>query len=302
MTRTPGPSLRKRVSGRELVVVTGKGGVGKSTLSGTLGQLLRGEGSRVLLLEVDPRESLHQMLGVAPSGGEIIEVETGLLLQNLPPRRVMDEIVRERLHLEALVRKVLDSPVYRHFADGAPGLKELAVLVHAWRLAGGSGGRRARRVDTVVLDAPASGHGVSLLAAPALAGGVIRSGPFARMARDLTELMTDPSRSAIVAVTTAEEMPIQEVLELAGTLRDGLGRAPDAVLVNGLYPHCPDSRRAIGGLELWRRRRAANEQELARLRRDLDGPIYELPLLALDRGPALLSALARALREAGAWA
>lgn len=303
MTPVPGagPSLREDLLGRQLVVVTGKGGVGKSTLSGTLGKLLLAERRRVLLLEVDPRESLHQMLGVAPSGGEIVEIERGLFLQNLPPRKVMDEIVRERLRIEALVRKVLDSPVYGHFADGAPGLKELAVLFHAWRLAGGAGRRRAPRVDTVVLDAPASGHGVSLLAAPALAGEVIRSGPFARMAKDLIELITDRSRSAVVAVTTAEEMPVQEVVELAQTLRNSLGRGPEGVLVNGLYPPCPASRRDVEGLELWCRRRQANERELDHLRRHYAGPVYELPLLALDRGPALLAALGRALTETHAW-
>jgi anion-transporting ArsA/GET3 family ATPase len=297
-----GPSLREDVLGRQLVVVTGKGGVGKSTLSGTLGKLLLVERHRVLLLEVDPRESLHQMLGVAPSGGGIVKVEPGLYLQNLPARRVMDGIVRERLRIEALVRKVLDSPVYRHFADGAPGLKELAVLVHAWRLASGASGRRAPRVDTVVLDAPASGHGVSLLAAPSLAGEVIHSGPFARMAHDLTELITDRTRSAIVAVTTAEEMPVQEVVELAEMLRGGVGRTPEGVLVNGLYPPCPPAHHNAEGLELWCRRREANEHELDRLRRHYEGPVYELPLLPLDRGPALLAALGRALRETAAWA
>jgi anion-transporting ArsA/GET3 family ATPase len=295
-----GGGLAARLAHTQLVVVTGKGGVGKSTVSATLSRCLEGLGRRTLLLEVDPRESLHRMLDVPPSGGEIVRVSETLWLQNLPPRRVMDEVVRERLRVETLVRRVLASPVYHHFVDGAPGLKELAVLGHAFRLVNRLGGRRTPRIETVVLDAPATGHGVSLLAAPAAVLGAIHSGPFARMARDLAELVGDPARSAIVAVTTAEEMPVQETVELLAMLRERLGRVPEAVIVNALLPAFPTdvSEGRDEAVELWRRRRGINQHELVRLGSKWEGTLVELPLLPLEPGPELVAALRREIEAA----
>ncbi len=281
----------------ELVVVTGKGGVGKTSISAVLGEVLRRRGRRVLLLEVDPRENLHEMLGVPPSGGEFVGVGDGLWLQNLPPRGVMDEIVREQVRIEAFARRILASPVYHHFVEGAPGLEEVATLGHAWRIVRGRAGRRAPRVDTVVLDAPATGHGVSLMAAPAVAAEMIGQGPFARMAEELGELIADGERSAVVAVTTAEEMPVQETLELIGSLDERLGRRPDLVVANQVYPANP-GRGGDAVDELWRQRREENERELARLAAAWAGPMVEVPLLPMPRGPALVEALRTRLEAA----
>lgn len=301
--RAQGLGLCGRLAAAELVVVTGKGGVGKSTLAAAIGAELRRAGRRLLLLEIDPRESLHQLLAIEPSGGEIVTVEDGLYLQNLPPRRVMDELVRERLRVRPLVRRVLESPIHHHFVEGAPGLKEIAVLGHAHRLVHRLGGHREPEIDLVVLDAPATGHGVSLLEAPALAASVISGGPIGRMARELERVVTDERRCAIVAVTTAEEMPVQEVLELTAVLEARLGRGADVVLANGLYPALPEPE---SGLEdeisrLWRRRRLLNDKEIGRLRGEWSGPLVELPLLPIDRGPSLCDALAHHLRESAEW-
>jgi anion-transporting ArsA/GET3 family ATPase len=292
--------LMQRMARRQLVVVTGKGGVGKTVVSATLGRLLAAAGRRTLVVEVDPRENVHQMLGVPPSGGAIVQAESRLWVQNLKPRQVLDEIVRERLKLELLARRVLDSPIYNHFAAGAPGLKELATLGHALRLLRGLGGPGAPDLDTVVLDAPATGHGVSLLAAPRLVSEVITSGPFASMASELAALVADAEKCGIVVVTQAEEMPVEEALELRQALRERVQRDPELLVVNGLYPPAPQQ--AAGGsdnelVSLWRRRRELNERELARLKAGWQGPRVELPQLPIDRGPALLSALSRCFKE-----
>ncbi|NIM00260.1 MAG: AAA family ATPase, partial [Acidobacteria bacterium] len=94
----------------ELIVVTGKGGVGKSTLTAALGRLLARRGRHTLLLEIDPRESLFRLLDVEPSGGEFQRVDDLLHVQNLGLASVLDEVVREQLHLELLSRRVLASP------------------------------------------------------------------------------------------------------------------------------------------------------------------------------------------------
>ena len=292
--------LMERMARRQLVVVTGKGGVGKTVISATLGRSLAAAGRRTLIVEVDPRENVHQMLGVPPSGGSIVQAESRLWVQNLKPRQVLDEVVRERLKLELLARRVLDSPIYDHFAAGAPGLKELATLGHALRLLRGLGGPGTPDLDTIVLDAPATGHGVSLLAAPRLVSEVITSGPFSLMATELAALIADADKCGIVVVTMAEEMPVEEALELRHALRERVQRDPELLVVNGLYPPAPH--RVPGEsdnelVSLWRRRRELNERELARLKAGWLGPRIELPQLPIDRGPALLSALSRCFKE-----
>ncbi len=293
--------MRDRMAACELLVVTGKGGVGKTAVAAALGGLFAADGKRVLLLEIDPRESAHQMLACPPSGGEAVAVGRRLFLQNLRPRAVLDQLVGEKLKFGFLARRVLASPVYRHFAEGGPGLKELAVLGHALRCVRGSA-RGVPKVDLVVLDAPATGHGVALLAAPLLVAEVIQGGPIGRLTGEVAALVRDRRRTAVAAVTLAEEMPVTEALELRRMLGERLGREPDLLAVNRLYPRLPAglAKRPRGedaALDLWRERRAVNDAELERVAAGWPGPRAELPFLALARGPELVAELGRRLGD-----
>ncbi|HXU46141.1 MAG TPA: ArsA-related P-loop ATPase [Thermoanaerobaculia bacterium] len=290
----------------QLIVVTGKGGVGKTAVSALLGAALAEAGRRTLVAEVDPRENLHQMLGVAPSGGEILRAGPRLWVQNLSPQRVIDELVSEQVKIGLVARRVLASPIYQQFTAGAPGLKEMAVLGQAFRLLSGRAGTGAPAIDTVILDAPATGHGVALLAAPALVAEVIRSGPIGRMSAAVAELVADPLRTAVVTVTLAEEMPVQEVLELAAALEEKLGRRPDLLVANGLFPPFPpalarDAAESDPAAVLWRRLRANQDRELGRLAATWSWSRIDLPLLPLARGPELVAALRRAAEGQAAW-
>jgi anion-transporting ArsA/GET3 family ATPase len=214
---------------------------------------------------------------------------------------------------------VLASPIYEQFSAGAPGLKELAILGHALRLLRRVGPPDAPQLDLVVLDAPATGHGVRLLAAPRLVSEVIGDGPFGALAGELAGFVADPERCGIVVVTQAEEMPVEEALELREALASQLGREPELLIVNGLFPPLPAGlerpevfdpvepllppapppapEMPLGAelLTFWRHRRFLNERELERLARWWEGPRIELPLLALERGPALTDALQQLL-------
>ena len=284
----------KQLESRELVVVTGKGGVGKSSVAAALGVVMARGGRRVLVLEIDPRESVHQMLAAPPSDGEILRVAPNLYLQNLQPRQVLDQVVRERLRFQAIFQRVLESPIYQHFTEGAPGLKEMAILGHSLLLVEGKV-PGADKFDTVILDAPATGHGVSLLAAPLLVSEVIRQGPIAHMTADVAAFISSPRRSGVVVVTLAEEMPVSEALELRQVMDERLDREPDLLVINALYPPLTAGEvdeSADPHTALWRQRRDLNERELARLEEDWTGSRLELPLLAVEQGPALTEALA----------
>src|SRR5512132_889423 len=114
-----------------LVIVSGKGGVGKTVVSAALGRLLAEQGRRVLILEADPRENLHHLFGAEPSGGSVVRVGERIAIRNANPRHLLDDLVRRRLRIGMISSRVLASPVYQHFADGAPGLREMTLLGHA---------------------------------------------------------------------------------------------------------------------------------------------------------------------------
>ncbi len=282
----------------ELIVVTGKGGVGKSLISAVLGRLLSDAGRQTLLVEVDPRENLHHLLDVPPSGGEMVEVAPRLRVQHLLPRTILDNLVREKLKVGPLVKRVLASPIHQHFTEAAPGLKEAAVFGRCLRLLEGHGPRGTPTPDVIVLDAPATGHGASWLGAAQLVSDVISSGPIGHMASLVADFLADPGRSGVVVVTTGEEMPVQETLEFLETMKTRLHRRPELVIANALYPELKEETpedREDPLFDLWVHRRAINETELERLGREWNGPVAHLPLLPLDPGPALVGRLGRRL-------
>ncbi|MBZ0111684.1 MAG: ArsA family ATPase [Thermoanaerobaculia bacterium] len=296
----------------ELLVVTGKGGVGKTTVSAALGLHLSARGARVLIVEMDPRENVHRLLGLPPSGGDQLEATPALSFQNLRPRAVVDTIVQEQVRVGWIADRVLASPVYDHFVGGCPGLEELAILGHALRSLQPTGKSRSGKsrsgksksaessvlpFDHVVLDAPATGHGLALLAAPRLVAEVIQKGPFGRLASELAVFVDDPGRCGVVAVTTAEAMPAQETLELIEALRRDHRRDPELVVVNGFYPPFPD-RAPVDAIDRqWLDRRTVNERSLETLHTSAVERIVTLPWVAADNGVQLARALAHRLDE-----
>lgn len=296
-------TLLDQLSRRQLLVLTGKGGVGKSALTAALGLMLAESRRKVLLLEIDPRESLYRLLDLPPSGGGIVQALPGLWVQNVQPRAVLDRMVREQLRLGVVADRVLSSPVYQQFAEGAPGLKEMAVLAYAQRVVQGQAGQETPRADLVLLDAPATGHGLSLLGAPLLVSEVIHDGPVGKQAKQLADFVSDAARCGILVATLAEEMPTQEALELIGAVERCFSHGPDLLLVNGLYPalgSSPDSSSSPDApwAALWRERRGVNDRELRRLDEVWKGPRIDLPLLPTDRGPDLVAGLQERLEAA----
>jgi anion-transporting ArsA/GET3 family ATPase len=222
---------------RKLLVVTGKGGVGKTTVAGALGLLAAERGDRVIVVEVGDQARLPELFGVAAGGGGTeIELERRLWSISIDPDRALLEWL-QKLGGRVSGRVLASSSTFQYFAAAAPGAKELVSMVKIWELTQGERWRRgAAPYDLVVIDGPATGHALGMLRSPSTFGAIARVGPIAGQSEAVRELLADPARSGFLAVAQATDMAVTETLELKDDLHRYLGRALDAVVVNGILP------------------------------------------------------------------
>ncbi len=222
---------------RELLVVSGKGGVGKSTVASALGLLAAERGLRTIVVEVGEQSRLRALFGAGASEpGEETELQERLWSLSIDPDRALMEWLQS-LGGRVSGRVLASSSTFQYFAAAAPGAKELVSMVKIWELTQGKRWRgRGRSYDLVVLDAPATGHALGMLDSPRTFGAIARVGPIAGQAERLQQLLQDPERSDYIAVAHASELAVTETLELQRRLSEQLGRDLRAVVVNGTLP------------------------------------------------------------------
>jgi anion-transporting ArsA/GET3 family ATPase len=231
---------------RKLIVVTGKGGTGKTTVASALGLLGARSGRRTLVAELGDQHRLPDLFGRShPSHpGAEIELEPGLWSTSIDPERALFEWLRT-LGGRISTRMLAASSTFQYFAAAAPGAKELVSLVKVRELCERRHTDRDRRHDSanedggydlVVLDAPATGHALAMLRSPRTFGAIVRAGPLAEQAQAVRAMLEDPAHSAYLAVAHGTEMAVSETLELEEGLRRQLDRDLDAVVVNGTMP------------------------------------------------------------------
>ena len=286
---------------KRLVFVTGKGGVGKTAVAAALGMVAARRGHRTMVAEVALRDDVHRALAGEEGGWHEARLGDGLYALSVDPERAMEEYLSDQLS-RPFSDLLASSRIFTYLAAATPGMRELLTVGKLWELA-----QRERRTpgaepyDLVVVDAPATGHGLALLDAPRTFGEVAAAGPVARQARTIHRTLVDRAVTGVVAVATPEEMPVNEVAHL----RDALGDRLDLVVANAVRADRFSDREAktIAGaterhpaagaaLSAHARARAQREQ-LGRLRADV-----ELPFLAAPHGGADLEALAGALDAA----
>jgi anion-transporting ArsA/GET3 family ATPase len=309
-TRGYDPSVPARLplTSQRLLVVTGKGGVGKTTVAAALARAAAAGGRRVLAVEVS-RGPLGPLLGAARLGGEPTRIEAGLYGATIEPEEALGDFIEGVLRFRLLARRLLESTSFQVLAAAAPGLAEMLVLN---RVVGWVEARRLGRPvhDLVVVDAPASGHSLPLLAAPRTLGALARVGPVAGLLRRIEGLLADRAKTLVCVVTTPEELAVRETVELHRELV-GLGLAVAPPIVNALPPRrfsasdaeALDSLEAACGphpylraarFQLERRRQA--EAQIAALRRTLGVTPLRLPFLFTPpEGPAAVATLAAEL-------
>jgi anion-transporting ArsA/GET3 family ATPase len=280
------------LEGRRVLFVVGKGGVGKSTVATLLAVALAERGKRVLLAQMESSRRLAEILGLKGEIEGMVEALPNLCVVTVDGESALTEYLGLVLPVRRVQRMVVESKLYHHFVAAAPGLKELMTIGKIWyeeQLAT----PRGRKWDVIVVDAPATGHSLQYLRMPSAAREAFGPGLVRREAQKVVELLTDPERTAVCPVTTAEEMPVNETAEMFHQLRDVLHMPLGVLFVNRVHaaplapadvPEVPSAATPLVADVLRCAREetgwtAINRRYLARLRDAVPMPTVVLPFL-----------------------
>lgn len=231
-----------------LILVTGKGGVGKSTVSAAMAIAAARSGRRVLLVELGARPVMGDLLdGRAPkhTPSEIApDRYPNLWVAHLDAQKALQEYLVESIKVRSLARLATENRVLARLWQAAPSVDEMAVLTALERFEGEAdpSDSSRRRYDHVIVDLPATGHARAMLAVPRGTLGMIRVGSLSDRAKQVDALLHDSSRTALVIVTLPEELPINETVQLAQLLEDDLDIETAAVVINAVLPRVFDER------------------------------------------------------------
>jgi anion-transporting ArsA/GET3 family ATPase len=218
------------------LVVTGKGGVGKTTVCAAEARSLAAQGKRVLVAMCHAKERLSTMLGCERIGPEVAQVAPRIWAVNMDPAKAIEEYGRMTIKVRLLFKTVFESRYTRAFLHAVPGLEEWSMLGKAWWHTSETDAEGAPCYDVVILDAPATGHGLNMLRVPKIIVEVAPRGILRRDAERARTDFQDPDRCGVILVTLPEEMPVIETIELAEALTGELSMPIARVVVNRVLP------------------------------------------------------------------
>lgn len=232
---------------RRFLFVTGKGGVGKTTVSAAAALALAARGKRVLIAMAAAHERLSAMLQVPPIGHDIVSVADGVWATRIDPERAMEEYGEIVLKVGALAKAVFDNRYTHSFFRAVPGLYDWALLGKAWYHTTELLDDGSPRFDVVLFDAPSTGHGLDMLRVPKVIVDLVPPGVLRRDAERAWALFRDRKISGVLVVSLPEEMPTTETIELVAALKEELDLPVIMLVVNAMLPHIfdPDERDAL---------------------------------------------------------
>jgi anion-transporting ArsA/GET3 family ATPase len=297
----------KELFDRRVVIVVGKGGVGKSVISASLAQRAADRGMRTVVGEMNGAETMSALFDRDPVGYEPGPLSENLDGISITARHATEEYLIRMLRFRLLYEVVFRNRYIEPFMNGVLGLSDLIsigkVMDLEWLREDGSLGPTSKgphRWDFVVVDAPATGHGLALLRAPRAIMEIARVGPMFNNSRMIHDLLADRDKTSVLLVTLAEEMPVAETIELARAIEDSVDVHIAGVVVNGVPPRLFDTPQLEAGWEEVRafglqagghaeaavldaertlRDRARADGHIRRLRDELGLPLAEVPML-----------------------
>ncbi len=285
---------------KKLWIVTGKGGVGKTTLTAALGVMCARLGLETLLVETHGLNHLGELLGVGTVGYEPKKVKKNLSLLQITPEEAFEEYVLQQIKFRVVYNAVFKNRYVRNFIDAAPGLIELLTIGKIWSLVAERGKKyRKKSYDMVIVDAPSTGHGLSLLRVPQVVVNAIRVGPLKTKSQEILLLLQDPKKTLIWLTTLPEEMPVNEAVDMAGKLEAEVQVHLGPIAVNALWPEIldPDSlgqlkktQARLPMLEVYEKRLEQSRFYLHKIKTKLPHSHFlELPLVYQTQDPFLLA-------------
>ncbi len=221
---------------RRLVIVTGKGGTGKTTVCAALALAGAQAGRRVLVAEVGRDEHVPRLFDPAsgPVGYAGRELRPGLTVMRIDPFEALAEYLGLQIGLRPVVDAVLRNRSFRQLMEASPGWRELITLGKIWHLQQATTPAGDPLHELLIVDAPATGHGLTFLDVPRVVGAAVRAGPLQRHAGWVEAMIRDPEHTLLLPVALAEELPARETAELALRVRESVGVTIDRVIVNGV--------------------------------------------------------------------
>ena len=211
-----------------LVIVAGKGGVGKTTVTAALARAAALSGLSTLIVEVEGKSGLASVFGREPLSYDEVELSEGITGRTLTPDDALLEYLRDH-GLSRISKRLVSSGALDMVSTAAPGIKDILILGKVKQL------ERSGAADLIILDAPAAGHAITFLLAARALLDAVRVGPINTQAKEVLELLTDPERCQVLLVTLPEETPVNELIDTAYHLEDRVGVSLGPVVVNGLY-------------------------------------------------------------------
>jgi len=216
-----------------VVVVAGKGGVGKTTVTAALAVAAARAGRSVLIVEVEGKSGLPTMFDTPSLSYDEAQLDTGIRARFLTPDAALVDYL-ESHGMRRISKRLIASGALEVVATAVPGMKDILVLGKVKSL------DESRAADLIIVDAPAAGHAISFLLSPRGLLDAVRVGPINKQATDVVSLLSDPERCQVMLVTLPEETPVSEVIETAYAIEDRAGVALGPVVVNQCFASLPD--------------------------------------------------------------